>query len=481
MLREDDYQFLLKNDLTTFIERSFRELNPQDDFQLGEHVEVIADRLLSVLNGNRRRLIINLPPRHLKSHCASIAFVAWALGRDPSLRILCVSYGQELSEKLARDCRQIMLSRWYQRLFPGTQLLREATHDLRTSLGGGRYSTSIGGALTGLGADIILIDDPIKPEDGLSETKRTEVNEWFDNTLLSRLNNKQTGRIILIMQRVHQDDLVGHVLEGGATWDWVAFPAIAIDDEEHPYVSLMKPRVFKRKAGDVLHSARENLETLSAIRQQIGSYNFQSQYQQEPVPKGGNIIQPEWLMTYELPLDPGKFNMIVQSWDTACKTGKHNDFSVCTTWGIRGFDFYLLDVFRMRLNYPDLKRAIVEQAQTFNPIRIIIEDKASGTALLQDLRREILSSKLKPYEAPAGFDKEMRLHAQSAVIERGRLWLPREAPWLAGYVAELIGFPGVRFDDQVDSTTQMLDFLNNHDGLYTWLRHLDPNPSYFYY
>ena len=245
-----------------------------------------------------KRLIINLPPRSLKSLLASIAFPAWCLGHDPSAQILCVSYAQDLADKLARDCRSIMMSEWYRRLFP-TRLAahRQAVQEFITTRQGYRLATSNGGVLTGRGADIILIDDPLKPEEALSDAQRQAANEWYDHTLYSRLNDKRNGAIVIIMQRLHEDDLVGHVLEQ-EPWDVVRFPAIAEEDETHEIETIWGPRTFTRRRGEALHPEREPLDTLDRIRRTIGEYNFAGQYQQSPAPLGGGLVKKEWFKCY---------------------------------------------------------------------------------------------------------------------------------------------------------------------------------------
>src|SRR5215471_6258286 len=204
------YRAVLRSDFTFFTARCFHELNPQAELAMNWHLLVIAEKLAAARQGKIRRLIINLPPRHLKSLMASIAFPAWCLGHDPSVQILCASYGQDLADKFARDCRSIMTSRWYRRIFP-TRLAapRQVVQELLTTRQGYRLATSTGGVLTGRGADIILIDDPLKPEEALSEAQRKAANEWHDHTLYSRLNDKRNGAIVIIMQRLHEDDLVG--------------------------------------------------------------------------------------------------------------------------------------------------------------------------------------------------------------------------------------------------------------------------------
>src|SRR5206468_3061238 len=240
-LTRAEYETLLRQDLGTFAARCFQDLNPQTELAMNWHIEVIAAKLAAVREGKIRRLIINLPPRHLKSLLASIAFPAWCLGHDPSAQILSVSYGQELADKLARDCRSIMMSAWYRRLFPTRLALhRQAVQEFVTTAQGYRLATSNGGVLTGRGADIILIDDPLKPEEALSEAQRQAANEWFDHTLYSRQNDKRHGAIVIIMQRLHEDDLVGHVL-AQEPWDIVSFPAIAEKDEVHQIETICGP------------------------------------------------------------------------------------------------------------------------------------------------------------------------------------------------------------------------------------------------
>src|ERR1700676_3951055 len=244
-----EYGFVLRRDLMSFIERSFYELNPQTSFSKSPHIEVMASRLEACRQGKTRRLIVNQPPRSLKSIAVSVAFPAWLLGYDPSMQIICASYGQDLADKHARDCRTIMMSDFYQRLFPRTRLSTEkqSVNEFMTTAQGFRMSTSVGGVLTGRGADLIILDDPLKPDDALSETRRNSVNEWYDATLLSRLNSKETGVIIIVMQRLHQDDLVGHVRDQ-EDWEVLSFPAIAEEHEVHHIESLLGRRRFERKA-----------------------------------------------------------------------------------------------------------------------------------------------------------------------------------------------------------------------------------------
>ncbi len=460
MFTPEELRYIMRRDLATFTERAFHELNPGGELLSGWYLELVAAELEKCRLGETNRLIINLPPRSLKTHSASIAFVAWLLGHDPTCKIMCASYGQDFSDKPARDTRTLMNSSWYQALFPATRIAadRKAIHDFVTTAGGNRMATSVGGVVTGRGADIIIVDDPMKPEDAMSEAGRKATNQWFDHTLLSRLNDKARGVIIIIMQRLHQDDLVGHVLEQGG-WTVLSLPAIAEVDETHTYKCLEQTVTVIRNAGDVLHPERDTLETFETIRQRAGEYAFQSQYQQNPTPVGGAMVKREWLKYYEPGDEPAQFEHLFQSWDTGNKPDKLNDPSVCTTWGKKGNLFYLLHVYRARLEYPDLKHAVKNLAKRWHVKSIIIEDKASGTQLLQDLKREKLYI-AKAYD-PKGQDKVMRLHSQTGLFESGRVLLPSNAAWLNEYMLELMTFPGSKHDDQVDSTSQALDWITN--------------------
>jgi len=307
-----EYHALLRLDFYAFIQRCFLQLNPSQHFLPNWHIEVIAAKLEACRQGKIRRLIINVPPRHLKSICGSISYAACCLKHKPSAQILCVSYGQDLSDKLARDCRSVLMSKWFRALFGDLiSTNRQSVQEFKTKSEGCRLATSIGGVITGFGADLIVIDDPLKPDEALSDSQRKAVNEWYDNTLYSRLNNKDEGCIILIMQRLHEDDLVGHVLEQ-EQWEVVSLPAIAEQDESFLIETPYGPRRFTRTAGGILHPARESRRTLANIRRTIGEYNFAGQYQQAPAPAGGGLIDREWFKTYGPDDRPERFDQIVQ-------------------------------------------------------------------------------------------------------------------------------------------------------------------------
>jgi predicted phage terminase large subunit-like protein len=448
------YRQALLLDFLGFNHRCFREINPTTPFDPNWHIEVMGAALEDCRHGRNRRLIINVPPRSLKSLTASVAYPAWLLGQNPSTKIITASYGQDLSDKHARDCRQIMNSQFYRELFPGCQLSdRQAVQEYETTAGGLRYSTSVGGPFTGRGSDFIIIDDPLKPEQALSDRERISANNWFSNTVRTRLDDQRTGVIIIIMQRLHMDDLVGHVLQSDQ-WKVLRFPAIAEEREVHVIETIHGRKTFVREAGEALHPTRQSLEILNELKNSMTDYDFSGQYQQAPVPLGGGMIKYDWFQYFDR-VNPPVFDQIVQSWDTASKPGNLNDYSVCTTWGIASSKFYLLNVYRERVGYPELKRAVVEQARLFRPDTILIEDKSSGTALIQDLITDGVH-RIQGYKPKD--DKKMRMNSQTATIQNGFVFLPSHAHWVADYLHEMTSFYFGKHDDQVDSTSQFLDW-----------------------
>lgn len=444
-------QALLRHDLRAFVHKVFVALTLGQVYVRSWHIDAIVYQLERVRRGEIRRLIINMPPRSLKSITASVAFPAFLLGHDPTKRVICVSYSGDLAKKHSNDFRAILDSAWYMEIFPDTRigLYKNTETEIELTKRGFRLTTSVGGTLTGRGGDIIIIDDPLKPDDAYSETRRTGANQWFANTLLSRLDDKRTGAIVVVMQRVHMDDLTGYLLEQSDEWELLNLPAIAYADETIP---IAENRSHSRKAGEAL-SVREPLETLEAIKLQIGGDAFSAQYQQTPVPPGGAMVKREWIKRYsELP-PRSEWLYVMQSWDTASKGGPDNDWSVGTTWIVaKRQRWYLVDVARFRADYPTLKAEIIRAAKKWKPRRILVEDKGTGTSLVQELKRQI--SGIIAVE-PEG-DKQARMAVASAKIEAGQVFFPESARWLPDLEAELFAFPGGRHDDQCDSISQAL-------------------------
>ncbi|MCA0200482.1 MAG: phage terminase large subunit [Proteobacteria bacterium] len=457
---------LLRLDFASFLRKAMREVSPSDRLLWNWHLDAIVYELESVWGG-ATRLAINIPPRSLKSISVSVAFVAWCLGHDPSLKFICVSYNQALAEELARQCLRVMRSGWYQRVFPSTQLDRAKSSPghFVTTKGGFRLATSVEGTLTGFGADFIIIDDPIKAEDAQSETARTRVNTWYDNTLVTRLNQKNTGRIVLVMHRLHIDDLTGHVLEKSEGWRHLCLPAIAQCDVE---IATGDSTVYCLKAGEALHGARESIAALERIKADMGPHNFGAQYLQEPVAASGNLVRRDWFRAYDYEPVRQAGDQVVISWDTASKTAEMNSYSVATVWLMRtlahGKQYYLLEVVRERLEYTDLRNRVLGLRAKWSPNYVLIEDKSSGQALLQELNREGFGAIAVTVEG----EKTMRFIQQTPIISQGRVHLPRQASWLEDFIKELLQFPGGKHDDQVDSVSQFLKWAEGQARREFW-------------
>lgn len=450
------FHALIRQCLEAFIEKTFQTLAPGEPYIPNWHIELIADYLTRCYRGMITRLIITVPPRSLKSICASVAFPAWVLGNNPDRRIICASYSNELSVKHARDCKSVIESDWYQDIFPRTRLARSAELDLVTTHKGGRYATSLGGSLTGRGGSFLIVDDPLKPSDALSDTRRNAANQWFDNTLYSRLDNKSKDVIIVVMQRVHPDDLIAHIQEKGE-WVQVNLPAIA----EVPQVfTFSDGRQIHRKPGDILHPEREPESVLDEIRATMGEFHFTTQYQQRPIPVAGNLVRREWLQFYEGPPTWDQADRIVLSWDTAGSDSDLADYSVCTIWKIWDKDYYLLDVFRERLDFPALRKAAHKIACKYRPRNILIEDMGTGKSLLQELKSDRGEMIPYPTAIKPRDDKIIRMSSASYLLESGHVYFPKEAEWLAELITELLAFPYGKHDDQVDSVSQFLNWID---------------------
>jgi len=440
-------------DFASFVRKAFQTLEPSSEFLPNWHIYALSYRLEQVRRGKVKRLNVNFPPRMLKSFICSVAFPAFMLGLDPTKRVIVLSYSIELAIKLSNDFGALVNSRWYQSLFPNTRISRTKNTEFEvvTTHNGHRLGGSIDGSVTGRGADILIIDDPMKPMDALSDSKRQRVIDLYNTTLHTRLNNKQSGAIILVMQRLHPDDLAGTLLLSSDKWTTLSVPAIAEQEEN---IQISDKRYYHRQSGEVIQPEREPKSVLESIRSMIGSDTFEAQYQQAPIPPGGVMIQRRWVCRYDSLPDRTSSALVNQSWDPASRNGELNDYSVCTTWLLQEGKYYLMHVLRKRFDYPTLKAQAIAHARAYKADRILVEDSGSsvGAALVGELKKAGLPAiAVKPER-----NKKTRMSIQSAKFENGSVFIPKQAPWLHDYEAELFAFPNVRFDDQVDSTSQAL-------------------------
>jgi predicted phage terminase large subunit-like protein len=454
----------VRDDLVTFSQLCFYILKPTTQLLMNWHIEAISHQLERLRLGQQKRLIVAVPPRHLKSMITSVAYPAFILGQDPSKTVIVASYAADLAIKHGNDFRAIIESDMYRKVFPNVHIAKNTESEVTTTAGGCRIATSVDGPITGRGCDIAIIDDPLKPGEALSDARRERANNWYYQTFLSRSDDPRNAAIILVMQRLHENDLAGTLLRSPEEWFYLKLPAIATCNETIPVGSSL---IYERREGEALHAERMPLEELEKRREEVGTDTWQAQYQQEPVPPGGYMIRRTWVQRYDVPPPRTSHSRIIQSIDTAIKAGPLNDYSVITTWQIEDHHYYLIDVARKRLEYPFLKAFVLEQVEKHRPDEILIEDSGTGSALIQELRftrYNVIG--VRP-------ESDNRAQIGAAKFESGKIFLPLSAPWLAELEAELFSFPKSRHDDQVDSITQALAHeISGYDTSMRWARYL---------
>lgn len=443
-----------RKSMFSFFKGAFKIIDPGVVLQTNWHIDLICEYLEACYAREIRKLIINMPPRCLKSNTVTVAFPAWVLGQDPSERFLCSAYSSKLSTKHSVDTRLIIQSAWYRALFPKTLITYDQNEKMKfqTTERGHRIATSVGGTAIGEGGNFLISDDPINPKMAMSEVERESTNEWMDQSWSTRKNDPETSVEIIVMQRLHTNDPTGHILAEESDWEHLVLPQVA--EKKQTIVFPRSGRIHFRKEGELLHPERISEATVEGYKKRLGSYGFAAQQQQRPSPLGGGIVKLLWFERYKTA--PLKENCFIRlSFDTANKDKEQNDPSVCGIWLTNQNGHHLVDVWKERVLYPDLKRTAIALIHKWNPNEVLIEDKASGQQLIQDLKREMAHFAIIPME-PGGIDKITRMSNESPLIEAGGVWLPEQAPWLFDYEQEIIHFPNAPNDDQVDMTSQFL-------------------------
>jgi predicted phage terminase large subunit-like protein len=457
----------LLSDFGAFCRRAWKEIEPGKALEWSWHHELVSEYLMLCYEREITRIIFTMPPRGLKSKLISVFFGAWVWAKSPHQSLILTSYSDSLSEELNMARRTLLQSAWYQTTFPGKVQFtadQNRREKYRNTAGGQSVATSVEGVLTGLGADYLLVDDILSPQQSYSDLERNNANRFFDSTLRSRLNDPMTGVIVIVCQRLHEADLVGHVTEAEpGVWTHVNLPLECEQDEE--IVFPLSGRVVHRKQGDLLHPARWPKAWVEKQKRTVGPFIWASQFQQRPAPSGGAIFKNEWFQTYRK--EPDKGTTII-SLDTAFSIKKTADYSAASVWTAHDGRYYLRFVWRERVAYPDLKRMVEELADVWMPDAVLVEEKASGQSLLQSLRQE---TSLPIVGIQVDTDKTMRAHSVTALFSAGRVYFPEDAPWLPTYLHELELFPATAFDDMVDTTTQALRYLRSQqsDGRLTFV------------
>lgn len=459
-------KYILKNNLPFYVQKTFNHINPKSEFYSNWHIDLICDYLKEIENNSFNRLIINIPPRSLKSICVSVAWTSWLLGHRPESRILTSSYSQNISNKLSQDTRFIIESEWYKKLFPETRISKKQNQKSKflTTKYGFRFSTSVGGSVTGEGGDYLIVDDPHNPSHIHSKKLRHKTIDWFLNTFSTRLNNRKTGKIIIVMQRLHNDDLCGF-LENSSPNEWEILK-IPLLSEKKLYFSAGDNK-YKMEKDEIINNKLFDKETIEKLISEIGIYNFESQYLQKPRTDQYNFLNKDYINYYEKL--PEKFDSIIHSWDTAIKTSENSDYSALTIWGIYQDRYYLINFLQEKLEYPDLKKEIKNYINKFSANTILIEDKSSGHSIIQDLKRDGIKNiiSIKPLK-----DKLTRFASVIELFERGQVLIPKNNNKFITLVNNLLEFPNVKNDDIVDSVSQFLNYskeinIKKHPKIYS--------------
>lgn len=457
---------MARKDLWCFIELTFSVLHPGKPLIYADYLELMAQIMMKVRDGKWRRVIVNLPPRHMKSMIISIFYVAWRLGVDPTTKFITISYGDDLAHDHSALTRKLMTSPLYKRIFPGTILEKKAVDHIVTTKGGARYATSIGSDITGFGADVIIIDDPMQPDQATSERVKQDVRQWVSSSVMTRFNDPAKGVLILVMHRLAPDDLSATLSE---TADFVlTLPLVAGKDE--PYYTLHDRILCLRREGDILNPNRMGPKEADALKQSLPKHVWNSQYQQQPTAGGSGMLSIDHFQRFDLGKPPA-FELVIHSWDLGATI--NGNASVCTQWGLtrskEGCDLlYLTNVVRIKLELPEVRATIEAEMHKHDPALVVLDERGAGMGVYQDLRnqhgRKIMGStetdqppKLAgSKQSHPGASKIDRFGRASLVIGDRTVFIPHKAPWLETFLYEVAAFPNAPDDDQVDSMTQVI-------------------------
>lgn len=486
------HRTLYMKDFGEFVRNAWPIIEPGTPYSHNWHIDFLGEELIALfidelgslyphldakkIKAKRKnRLNINIPTRSMKTLLISVFFPCWIVLHIPTIKIASVSYSKDLSLQINRQRRDIINSQWYQKYFGDLVKIkdgmdRQDLFELETL--GYMYATSVDGTFTGKGADLIILDDIQKPADMYSETERHRAILFLKETLPTRLNNQNTGKIINIQQRLHYQDVTGYVMENlSSLYDFVKLPLEAT--ENLTFHGKITGRVWKMKKGDVLWPDRMGPEQVAALRLQLGTMAFEAQQQQEPTPDGGTILQASWLRQYDFnpqelvmnikQLEPDRFNrcQLIFSWDLNFKVAKDSDFVGCLVglYDDSTEKLYVVDYLKERMTFTQVivrMERMHSRWQDFGlPISHIVEAKANGTAVLDVMQQRIAG--FVPYD-PGNQDKVTRMKVAAPYVESGNVWIPNvnKVDWGASLIHDLVKFPFIDHDDVPDAFSQLL-------------------------
>ena len=452
---KNEFNSILRNDYLAFARKAILEL---DGTKLGDdqYLEYLATELMEFVDGKTRRLIVNLPPRHLKTMLFSVCLSAWQFAHRPSAKIMVVTYAEQLAENIARNIRSILQAKWFKEAFP-TRIAKDhaAVMDFATTAGGALYAVSFGGGITGRGADLIIVDDPHDIKDAGSPHQLEHTIDLFDKGVMSRLNNRKTGKVIVIAHRVHEDDLSGHLLRQDK-WRHVMLPMVAMSDVAYD----TDYGRWRRRKDELLRPDAFDPEDLEDLTANTHNPDFEMLYQQDAEGRALPPITEECFRSFGMP--PSREFACVMSVDAGMTPGSRNSFSAIQIWCPVGSEHYLVDQRREQCDFDELRYRCLRYFTKYRPSAILIEGAANGPALISVMKRR--HQRLVHEVTPKG-SKTSRLRRHIDTILGQQIVLPRNAAWRDEFVAEFVEFPHGDFTDQVDATTQYLDWIAENPRL----------------
>jgi predicted phage terminase large subunit-like protein len=469
----------MRRNFRLFVGGAWHIVEPATPMIGGFHIDAICEHLEHVSNGDIRKLIVNVPPRHMKSLLTSVFWPAWEWISMPHTRWLFASYAQKLAIDHSVLCRRVILSDWYRERWGGVFSLEEDENQktsFENNRTGRRIATSVGGTATGLGGDRLVYDDPHNANETESDVIREGVIEWFDGTMATRKNDPKKSAEVIIMQRLHEEDLTGHVLAQEDDWELLCLPAEYEPERCKLTTGWVDPR---EEEGELLWEEQMGTPELSDRKKRLGSYKYAGQFQQNPVPSEGGILKKPW-WNYYRPGHLPQLQEILQSWDLSFKDTDGSDYVVGQIWGRDLGNKYLIRSYRRQASFVETVRMILKATEwveetfpNFKSHPKLIEEAANGSAVLSALKRRVPG--MIPIQAE--ISKEARAHAVSPEIEAGNVFVPGEERfdgltydnegtplWVQEFIDECAAFPKAKNDDQVDACTQALNRMAGRGG-----------------
>lgn len=452
---------LAKRKLSYFVKFAWRIIEPETPLIWNWHLDAVCDHVQAFLEKrlDKRNLIINVPPGSMKSTIISVMSPAWMWLHNPSWRGLFFSGNESIGLRDSMKCRDIIESEWYQQTFQPTWKFEKdqnAKGHYRNTASGFRKAQSAGSRVTGDRADDIFCDDPLDAAEAFSKPARDSIITWWTQAASNRLNDLRTGGRCIIMQRLHEEDLTGYVLKYEPDdWERLIIRQEYELNSDKTSLGWSDPRNVE---GSLFFPERFPNDVIAIEKRRLGSYGYAGQHQQRPsASEGGLFKRADW--SYYKPLEPKELGItqIIQGWDTAFKTGEENDYSACITIGVSQNRYYILDLWKQKVEYPELKRTVVNQFEKWKPSLVLIEDKASGQSLIQELRRDTRIA-IHPYKVDR--DKIARANSVTPIHEAKLCYLPENTPWVSDFIESLSAFPTAPHDDDVDAFVMTLNYAS---------------------